>query len=92
MFFGGNRIDAFREMICSDTLEEREAALAKILPMQQGDFEALYEAQMCIRDRGKAPRDRNDGIWIELFRPPYLLPRLLRSHPGNGAGVNNADV
>ncbi len=44
MFFGGNRIDAFREMICSDTLEEREAALAKILPMQQGDFEALYEA------------------------------------------------
>ena len=41
MFFGGNRIDAFREMICSDTLEEREAALAKILPMQQGDFEAL---------------------------------------------------
>ncbi len=44
MFFGGNRIDAFREMICSDTLEEREAALAKILPMQQGDFEALYES------------------------------------------------
>jgi pyruvate,orthophosphate dikinase len=44
MFFGGNRIDAFREMICSDTVEEREAALAKILPMQQGDFEALYEA------------------------------------------------
>ena len=35
---------AFREMICSDTVEEREAALAKILPMQQGDFEALYEA------------------------------------------------
>ena len=44
MFFGGNRIDAFREMICSDTVEEREAALAKILPMQQSDFEALYEA------------------------------------------------
>ncbi|MBQ3016182.1 MAG: pyruvate, phosphate dikinase, partial [Clostridia bacterium] len=44
MFFEGNRIDAFREMICSDTVEEREAALAKILPMQQGDFEALYEA------------------------------------------------
>ncbi len=44
MFFGGNRIDAFREMICSDTVEEREAALAKILPMQQGDFEELYEA------------------------------------------------
>ena len=44
MFFEGNRIDAFREMICADTLEEREAALDKILPMQQGDFEALYEA------------------------------------------------
>ena len=44
MFFEGNRIDAFREMICSDTVEEREAALAKILPEQQGDFEKLYEA------------------------------------------------
>ena len=44
MFFEGNRIDAFREMICSETLEEREAALEKILPEQQGDFEALYEA------------------------------------------------
>ncbi len=44
MFFEGDRIDAFREMICSDTVEEREAALAKILPVQQSDFEALYEA------------------------------------------------
>ena len=44
MFFEPERIAAFREMICSDTVEEREAALAKILPMQQGDFEALYEA------------------------------------------------
>ncbi len=44
MFFEGNRIDAFREMICSDTVEAREAALEKILPMQQGDFEKLYEA------------------------------------------------
>ncbi len=44
MFFEGDRIGAFREMICSDTLEEREEALAKILPMQQGDFEKLYEA------------------------------------------------
>ncbi|MBP5428742.1 MAG: pyruvate, phosphate dikinase, partial [Clostridia bacterium] len=44
MFFEGNRIDAFREMICADTAEEREAALNKILPMQQGDFEQLYEA------------------------------------------------
>ena len=44
MFFEGNRIDAFREMICADTAEAREAALNKILPMQQGDFEQLYEA------------------------------------------------
>ena len=44
MFFEGNRIDAFREMICADTVEEREAALEKILPYQQGDFEQLYEA------------------------------------------------
>ncbi|WP_122643432.1 pyruvate, phosphate dikinase [Luxibacter massiliensis] len=44
MFFEGDRIDAFREMICSDTVEAREAALDKILPVQQGDFEALYEA------------------------------------------------
>ena len=44
MFFEGDRIDAFREMICSDTVEEREAALEKILPVQQGDFEKLYEA------------------------------------------------
>ncbi|MBQ6998576.1 MAG: pyruvate, phosphate dikinase, partial [Clostridia bacterium] len=44
MFFEAERIAAFREMICSDTVEEREAALEKILPYQQNDFEALYEA------------------------------------------------
>ena len=44
MFFEEDRIAAFREMICSDTVEEREAALDKILPYQHGDFEALYEA------------------------------------------------
>ena len=44
MFFEPDRIAAFREMICSDTVEEREAALAKILPMQQKDFEQLYDA------------------------------------------------
>ena len=53
MFFGEGRIDAFREMICSESVEEREVALAKILPMQQADFEALYEAlegtPVCIR-------------------------------------------
>ena len=53
MFFEAERIAAFREMICSDTAEERETALAKILPYQQSDFEALYEAlegePVCIR-------------------------------------------
>ncbi len=53
MFFEADRIAAFREMICSDTAEEREVALNKILPYQQGDFEALYEAleglPVCIR-------------------------------------------
>ena len=44
MFFGGDRIAAFREMICSDTVEERVAALAKLEPMQQEDFEGIYEA------------------------------------------------
>ena len=44
MFFEPDRISAFREMICADTVEEREAALNKILPMQQSDFEKLYEA------------------------------------------------
>ena len=44
MFFEADRIAAFREMICADTVEEREAALAKILPYQQGDFEKLYTA------------------------------------------------
>ncbi len=53
MFFEDGRIAPFREMICSDTVEEREAALAKILPLQQADFEGLYEAMegqpVCIR-------------------------------------------
>ncbi len=53
MFFEADRIAAFREMICSETVAEREAALAKILPMQQADFEALFEAlegtPVCIR-------------------------------------------
>ena len=44
MFFEGNRIDAFREMICADTVEDREKALAKLEPMQESDFEAIYEA------------------------------------------------
>lgn len=58
MFFEGNRIDAFREMICSDTVEEREEALEKILPLQQGDFEQLYEAM------------EGDAVTIRFLDPP----------------------
>ena len=58
MFFEGDRIDAFREMICSDTVEEREEALAKILPLQQGDFEQLYEAM------------EGDPVTIRFLDPP----------------------
>ena len=58
MFFEEGRIGAFREMICSDTVEEREAALAKILPMQQADFEALYEAM------------KNYPVTIRFLDPP----------------------
>ena len=58
MFFDPERIAAFREMICADTLEEREAALAKIQPMQQSDFEALYEAM------------EGDPVTIRFLDPP----------------------
>ena len=58
MFFEADRIAAFREMICSDTVEEREAALAKILPTQQGDFEKLYEAM------------EGDPVTIRFLDPP----------------------
>ena len=58
MFFEGNRIDAFREMICAETVEEREAALEKILPYQQGDFEQLYEAM------------EGEAVTIRFLDPP----------------------
>ncbi len=58
MFFAEDRIEAFREMICSDTAEEREAALEKILPYQQGDFEQLYEAM------------EGDPVTIRFLDPP----------------------
>jgi len=58
MFFEADRIAAIREMICSDTVEEREAALAKIEPMQQGDFEKLYEAM------------EGYGVTIRYLDPP----------------------
>ncbi len=58
MFFAEDRIAAFREMICADTVEEREAALDKILPYQQGDFEALYEAM------------EGDPVTIRFLDPP----------------------
>ena len=58
MFFEEDRIAAFREMICSDTVEEREAALEKVLPYQQGDFEELYEAL------------EGDSVTIRYLDPP----------------------
>ena len=58
MFFGEGRIDAFREMICSETVEEREVAMEKILPYQQGDFEQLYEAM------------QGDPVTIRFLDPP----------------------
>ena len=58
MFFEADRIAAIREMICSDTVEEREAALAKLEPMQQGDFEQLYEAM------------EGHGVTIRYLDPP----------------------
>ena len=58
MFFDPERIAAFREMICSDTVEQREAALAKFLPYQQNDFEALYEAM------------EGDPVTIRFLDPP----------------------
>ncbi len=58
MFFEGDRIAAIREMICSDTVEQREKALAKLEPMQQGDFEELYEAM------------EGDGVNIRFLDPP----------------------
>ena len=58
MFFDPERIAAFREMICADTLEERETALAKIQPMQQADFEDLYEAM------------EGDPVTIRFLDPP----------------------
>ena len=58
MFFEGERIAAIREMICSDTVEEREAALAKLEPMQQGDFEQLYEVM------------EGYGVTIRYLDPP----------------------
>ncbi len=58
MFFEASRIAAIREMICSDTVEEREAALAKIEPMQQGDFEAIYETM------------EGYGVTIRYLDPP----------------------
>ena len=58
MFFDADRIPAIREMIVADTVEQREAALAKLLPMQQGDFEALYEAM------------EGDPVTIRFLDPP----------------------
>ena len=68
MFFEEDRIAAFREMICSDTVEEREAALDKILPYQQGDFEKLYEAL----EGNQLPF----VSWIRLFMSSFRQRKL----------------
>ncbi len=70
MFFEADRIAAFREMICADTVEAREAALDKILPYQQGDFEALYEAL------------EGTPVCIRFLDPPLheFVPKSDRSH------------
>ena len=69
MFFEGDRIDAFREMICSETVEEREAALEKILP-ERPRFEKLYEAlegdPTCV-----------SVSWIRRFMSSFLLQRKI---------------
>ena len=70
MFFEPERIAAFREMICSDTVEEREAALAKIMPMQQADFEALYEAL------------EGNPVTIRFLDPPLHETNPMMGHRG----------
>ena len=80
MFFEGNRIDAFREMICSETVEEREAALAKILPEQQGDFEKLYEAL------------EGNPVTIRFLDPPLHEFNPMMGHRGCRLAVTYPEI
>ena len=66
MFFEGNRIDAFREMICAETVEEREAALAKILPEQQGNCMKLWKVTRLL-----------SVSWIRRFMSSFLLKKKI---------------
>ena len=80
MFFEGNRIDAFREMICADTVEEREAALEKILPYQQGDFEQLYEAM------------EGEAVTIRFLDPPLHEFNPMMGHRGCRLAVTYPEI
>ena len=86
MFFDEDRIPAIREMICSDTVEQRKAALAKLEPMQQGDFEELYEAlegcPVTIRFLDPLcmslfpPRKKISKLWLTPWANPLQTSRL----------------
>ncbi len=91
MFFEADRIAAFREMICADTVEEREAALEKILPYQQGDFEKLYEAsrrpsglrktiQLCNSLAHRTTWLRSD-LWLP--DDPEVLHKVFQNRPAD---------
>ena len=80
MFFEEDRIAAFREMICSDTVEEREEALDKILPYQQGDFEALYEAL------------EGNPVTIRFLDPPLHEFNPMMGHRGCRLAVTYPEI
>ena len=80
MFFEEDRIAAFREMICSDTVEEREAALNKILPYQQGDFKALYEAL------------EGNPVTIRFLDPPLHEFNPMMGHRGCRLAVTYPEI
>ena len=85
MFFDPDRIAAIREMICSDTVEQRKAALAKLEPMQQGDFEQLYEASAAATSTSASwiprctssfpPRKRTSSCWPRPRARPWRTSR-----------------
>ena len=80
MFFGEGRIDAFREMICSTTAEEREAALAKVLPYQQEDFEGLFEAL------------EGNPVTIRFLDPPLHEFNPMMGHRGCRLAVTYPEI
>ena len=80
MFFEEDRIAAFREMICSDTVEEREAALEKILPYQQNDFKQLYEAL------------EGNPVTIRFLDPPLHEFNPMMGHRGCRLAVTYPEI